>query len=207
MRLQLFAGVALGLLLGLLVGLSTSPVVATVVGALTGGLLVFLGFTSKDQTDSNTIASAGAAGWRLLGFGLSCTAALLVGLLVRTHNLLTPPIKQQISELTDAGFTPDEAHTWVAYKNIGVLMRAQPNTTTDKDKRAATTASSSLFATPDTDACSLFNPDNYSNQAEHLNALRIAGGRYASFAGSVASLDERTRAAMFSATKHLFCPE
>jgi hypothetical protein len=206
MRLQLLAGTSLGLLLGLLVGLSTSPVAATVVGALTGGLLVFLGFASKDQSDFNRNCTD-AAGWRLLGFGLACTFALLVGLLVRTHNLLTPPIKQQISELTDAGFTPDEAHTWVAYKNIGVLMRAQPNTLTDKDKRASTTASSYLFASPGADSCNLFNPDFYSNQTEHLNALRIAGGPYANFANSVASLDERTRTATLSATKRLFCTE
>lgn len=207
MRLQLLAGTALGLLLGLLVGLSTSPVVATVVGALTGGMLAFLGFASKDQPDSGMKASVDAAGWRLAGFGLACTIALLVGLLVRTRNLLSPPIKQQISELTDAGFTADEAHAWVAYKNIGVLMRTQPNTPTDKDKRAAATASSGLFATPSTDACNLFDPNKYSNQTEHLNALRIAGGRYAAFADSIAILDERSRAAMFGATKHLFCSE
>jgi hypothetical protein len=207
MRSQLLAGTALGLLLGLLVGLSSSPVVATVVGALTGGMLVFLGFTSNSQPDSNTRSSFDAAGWRLTGFGLACTIALLAGLLVRTRNLLTPPIRRQVSELTDAGFTSDEAHAWVAYKNIGVLMRAQPNVPTDKDKRAAGTASSYLFATPSADSCDLFDPDKYSSPAELLIALRNAGGRYAAFAGSIAKLDERARAAALAATKHLFCPE
>jgi len=207
MRPQLLAGTALGLLLGLLVGLSSSPVVATVVGTLTGGMLVFLGFVSNSTPDSNTKSSFEAAGWRLTGFGLACTVALLFGLLVRAHNFLTPPIKQQVSELTDAGFTPDEAHAWVAYKNIGVLMRAQPNIPADKDKRAAGTASSYLFATPGTDSCELFNPEKYSNQTEHLNALHNAGGRYAAFADSLASLDEKSRAAALAATKRLFCAE
>jgi hypothetical protein len=207
MRLQLLAGTALGLLLGLLVGLSSSPVVATVVGALTGGMLVFLGFTSHAQSDSNSPSSLEAAGWRLTGFGLACTVALIIGLVVRTQNLLTLPIKKQVSELTDAGFTADEAHGWVAYKNIGVLMRARPDTPMDKDKRAAGTASSYLFATPSTDYCDLFNPDKYSSQAEHLIALRNAGGRYAVFVASIANLDERSRATALAANKHLFCPE
>jgi hypothetical protein len=207
MRPQLLAGTALGLLLGLLVGLSSSPVVATVIGALTGGMLLFLGFTSRGHSDSNSPSSLEAAGWRLTGFGLACTAALIVGLVVRTQNLLTPPIKKQVSELTDAGFTADEAHGWVAYRNIGVLMRARPNTPMDKDKRAAGTASSYLFGTPGTDSCDLFNPDKYSNQSEHLIALRNAGGRYAAFADTIAGLDEKSRTVIFAATKHLFCTE
>jgi hypothetical protein len=207
MRAQLLAGTALGLLLGLLVGLSSSPVVATAVGALTGGMLVFLGFTSNSQADSNTKSPFEAAGWRLTGFGLACTVALVVGLLIRTHDLLAQPIKKQVSELTDAGFTSDEAHAWVAYKNIGVLMREPSNLPMDKDKRAAGTASSYLFASPGTDSCDLFNPDKYSSQAEHLIALRNAGGRYAAFADSISKLDERSLATTLSGTKHLFCPE
>jgi hypothetical protein len=207
MRSQLLAGTAIGLLLGLLVGLSSSPVVATVVGAITGGMLVFLGFTSHGQSDSNTTSSLEAAGWRLTGFGLACSAALIVGLEVRTQNLLTPPVKKQVSELTDAGFTADEAHGWVAYKNIGVLMRVRPDTPVDKDKRAAGTASSYLFASPGNDSCNLLNPDKYSSQSEHLIALRNAGGRYAAFADSIAGLDEKSRAVTFNATKHLLCPE
>lgn len=207
MRAQLLAGTALGLLTGLLVGLSSSPVVATVVGALAGGMVAFLGFSSNSQSDSNANSLLKAVGWRLTGFGLACTAALLVGLVIRDQNLLTPTVKKQVSELTDAGFTLDEAHSWVAYKNIGVLMRAQPGTIMDKDRRAAGTASSYLFATPSTESCDLFNPNKYSSQAEHLIALRNAGGRYAVFADSIAGLDERSRIATLGATKHLFCPE
>lgn len=205
MELQFLAGAALGLLLGLLVGLSSSPVVGTVVAAVASGMLVLLGFAPTAQSTDVGTASR-AAGWRLSGFGLTCTVALLVGLFIRTHNLLTPKLKDQIGELTSAGFTADEAHSWTAYKNVGLLMRASSDMLVNKESRAAASASSYLFASPDTNNCALFSPEKYATPTEHLSALHNAGGKFAAFADSIAHLDSESRNAVLNSNKLLFCP-
>ena len=123
MFVNVLAGVALGTLLGLLVGLTNSPVVAIVVGALASGLLVLLGLgATKGEDAAATRANAG----RLCGFGFAAAAALLVGMGIRTHETLTPAPDLQVKRLTDSGFTNDEAHAWVAYKNAGLLFRTAP---------------------------------------------------------------------------------
>lgn len=103
MVLQLLAGAGIGLLLGLLVGLSSSHVVATVVGAVAGGLLILLGLNSSKDDPS---ATPPPTAWRLAGFGFACSLALVVSVWVRAHHSLSPPIKDQVKELTDVGYSP-----------------------------------------------------------------------------------------------------
>jgi hypothetical protein len=37
------------------------------------------------------------------GFGITCSLALVAGLLIRTHNLLTPSLTGQVGEITGQG--------------------------------------------------------------------------------------------------------
>ncbi|MGO8719854.1 MAG: hypothetical protein ACLQMO_11640, partial [Acidobacteriaceae bacterium] len=85
--LEFAAGAAIGLLVGLIAGLSISPVTQTVLGSLSAGLLILLGLKqSKESTQeaAHTI--------RILGFGLSCSIALILGVFLRTHSTLSPDL-------------------------------------------------------------------------------------------------------------------
>jgi hypothetical protein len=193
----------MGLLLGFLVGLSSSPVVASVVGAVSGGLLILLGLTSGK---ASTPASDPAIAWRITGFGILCTCSLLSGLWIRTQHVFTPPVKDQIKELTDAGFSPDDAHAWVAYTNSGLLIGSNLVAPEKGSRTAAGTSSSILFSTEGkTDACGLFTAERHKNQAEQINALQLEGGVWASYASYVAQLDPAGRDAALGSARKLFC--
>ncbi len=119
---QILGGAGLGTLVGLLVGLSSSPVVSTVVGALATALVTLLGFalpakSAKDASETTTTITGSAA--RIAAFGFTCAAALLSSLYIRTHALLSPSVQEQVSEITNAHYTDQQARQWVAFKNLG----------------------------------------------------------------------------------------
>ena len=122
---QIFAGVGLGLLVGVLVGLSFSPVVSVVVGALATGMTALLGFglPAKNGEPAHAVGSVG----RLGSFGIACAAAVLLSLFVRTHNWMSPKIADQVAEVRKAGYSEEEARSWVAYKNFGTLSWLPPD--------------------------------------------------------------------------------
>jgi hypothetical protein len=202
---QFCAGAALGLLLGLLVSLSSSPVVAAVVGAVVSGMIVLLGFVRGGDAP-NSESAARASSWRLSGFGLTCSIALIAGLFIRTYNLAAPRIQNQVQQLTDAGFTPDEAHALVAYKNTGIVLRLKPDMVIRDTNRIGGIGASALFASPGTDNCALFDPERYASVTEHLKALRNAGGSISAFSDSVARLNPESQTAVLNVEKLLFCP-
>lgn len=200
---QFLAGSALGLLLGLLVGLSSSPVVAAVVGTLTAALMVLLGFSKPDNPDDPNRTSASA--WRLSGFGIFGAVALLSGLGIRTHNLFSQPIATQVDDLAASGFTPDEAHAWVAYKNAGLHLRI-PEGSFDKTSKLSSNASSVLFADSGSDACTLFDPSQYANSTEQWNAFNLRGPQYAQLVQFGRQLNDQQRTALIQSIKPLLCP-
>ena len=201
---QIFAGTGLGLLLGLLIGLSGSPVVATVVGALSAGLIALLGFTRKENTAPGKIQMS-ASSLRLGSFGFMCSVALVAALFVRTNDLLSPPIKTQVSRLTNAGYSPADALRWVALKNVGTSVAWDQ--TGGKKQTAVSVASSALMSSLGDDDCQTFDPARYKNLTEHLKYLNSRGGRYADFAHATLNLDQKQQSAVLDATKHLFCGE
>ena len=99
---QVFSGVGMGLLVGIIVGLSVSPVVKTILGALAGLLAAFLGlqdsFYSKQQEEDATKVydRIKMSSIRAGSFGLACAVGILFGVFVRTHDLLTITIKDQV---------------------------------------------------------------------------------------------------------------
>jgi hypothetical protein len=205
MVLQLLAGAGIGLLLGLLVGLSSSHVVATVVGAIAGGLLILLGLHSSKDDASGTPPPTT---WRLAGFGFACTLALIVSVWIRAHHSLSPPIKEQVKELTDVGYSPEDARAWVAYVDSGLMISGGKPVEQAKDTGpSAASASSLLFASEGkVDTCGLLNPGRYKDQNEQINAMRLQGGTWASYASYVEQLDAGHRDTALTSAKKLLCP-
>ncbi len=205
---QLFAGTGLGLLVGVLVGLSSSPVVSVVVGALAAGMVTLLGFvrSTKEGEPSYTEGSV----IRLGSFGVACAAAVLFGLYIRTHNWLSPSIADQVSEIQKAGYTSEDAHKWVAYKNIGTaLSPSTPGTSTEKSPSAsgvASVASSVLFSGGNEGQCQYFDTNRYKDTQEHLYALRQLGGKYAEYADKISTMDASQQKTVLNSLRLLFCP-
>jgi hypothetical protein len=121
--LELGAGAAIGLLVGLIAGLSISPVTSTILGALSTGLLVLLGFKESQET---TYSASHA--FRVLGFGLFCSLALIAGISLRTHQVLSPSLARQKQQLTDIGvFTPGEIDRILLSTNFGLAPSTAPD--------------------------------------------------------------------------------
>ena len=201
---QMFGGVGLGLLVGILVGLSSSPVASVVVGALAAGMMTLLGFVSSSK-DGDPVAARGSV-LRLGGFGLACTAAVLSGLYIRTHNLLSPTPNEQVKELQGAGYTPEEARMWVEYKNLGTLT-ARTDSQVAAVFRAPATAGSVLFASGNSDECQHFDTNRYKNAKEQLYALQQLGGRHAEYAEKISTLDANHQKTVLDSLRLLFCAQ
>src|SRR5271163_3895364 len=98
--LDFVAGGAMGLLVGALIGLSTVPVVVGVMSALTALVGAFLGLAAPASSRMPFSLQA----WRIVGFGTISVLAIIGGIYLRTSQILEPPVKKQLNELTDAGF-------------------------------------------------------------------------------------------------------
>lgn len=201
---QLFAGAGLGLLVGVLVGLSSSPVVSVVVGALAAGMVTLLGFTRPAKEGEPAYKEGSVA--RLGSFGVACTAAVLLGLFVRTHNWLSPSIAEQVAEVRKAGYTEDEARRWVALRNIGTA----PGSENEKSKSGGgngAVAGSVLFAGGNSGECQYFDTNRYKDVPEHLYALRQQGGTYAEYADKISTLDSSHQKTVLDSLRILYCPQ
>jgi hypothetical protein len=204
---QLFAGTGLGLLVGILVGLSSSPVVSVVVGALAAGMVTLLGFARSATNDQPSLTEGSVV--RLGSFGVACTAAVIFGLFIRTHNWISPSIAEQVSEVQKAGYTAEEARRWVSYKNIGT---STPGTTSDGSAASthstgatASVAGSVLFSGANEGECQHFDTNRYKDTQEHLYALRQLGGKYAEYAEKISSLDASQQKTVLNSLRLLFC--
>lgn len=199
---QLFAGAGLGLLVGILVGLSASPVVSVILGSIAAGLVTLLGFVSKEDT-----AAGQGSVVRLGSFGVACAIAVVVGIFVRTHNVASPSISQQVEEIRKAGYSAEEARRWVAYRNLGANLDAGPPGEKPRETvSVAPAASSVLFSGTESGDCRHFDTTQYKNAAEQINALRLAGGRYAEYADKIASMDANQQKTALDGLRLLFCP-
>jgi hypothetical protein len=206
---QLFAGVGLGLLVGVLVGLSSSPVVSVVVGALAAGMVTLLGFARSSKDGDSSYAEGSVI--RLGGFGVACAAAVLLGLAIRTHNLLSPSIAKQVSEVQKAGYSGEEARRWVAYKNIGAILESGSSTGSNNPSPPArgteSVAGSVLFSGADSGECQHFDTSRYKDASEHLYSLRQLGGKYAEYAEKISTLDTAQQKSVLESLRVLFCPK
>jgi hypothetical protein len=108
---EIVAGGGIGLLLGTLLGLSASPVVQGVVVAITALLGALLGFKTSEGTGQTL---------RIGAFGLLGTAGVLLGLAVRSGSLLAPSVRSEVAAWRAAGYSQQDALTFVAYHRLGI---------------------------------------------------------------------------------------
>ncbi|MGV3571440.1 MAG: hypothetical protein ACO1PB_12640 [Ramlibacter sp.] len=115
--LDWLAGGSLGLLVGLLTGLSVSPVASIVVGAVAALLGGVFGLAEKA---SPRLGSAG--GHRLTAFALATVVALVAGILLRTHHVLSPSPQRLRAQLADIGIQDTkEQNEMLRFLRFGLL--------------------------------------------------------------------------------------
>jgi hypothetical protein len=155
-RIQIFSGIGMGLLIGIIVGLSVSEVASIILGALAALLAAFLGL--QDQRSSNgeiggdsdsSLQRIKMSGLRVGSFGIACAFAILFGVYLRTHNVLSKkqlPIEEQVKKWTDAGYDDIKAQQLVVYQNLEILPEAMKIQTTASSEQNKKASIGSLFA-------------------------------------------------------------
>ena len=128
---DMLAGGSLGALLGLLMGLSTSPVVSIVITALVALLGALFGLTEKKLP-----LLSGASAFRLCSFALAAFMVTPAAVWIRTHELLSPSVQQQIVVLKQMG-VPDgpEQYQMLRYLRFGILPPTAGAKSEDGDVR------------------------------------------------------------------------
>lgn len=193
---ELFSGAALGAFVGLLLGLSVSNVVAVVVGALVALIGAFFGLSAPRDGSS----SPGRT-WRIIGFGVCGITALLGGLWMRTHETLSPSLKQQIATLQDAGLPAEQARAVALYQHVGIAPKDWTLVESVKQVRAS---SGVLFAgNPAT--CGQLEADRYANMEERARAFVRVGGAWKPIGDVALKLDDAARRALLDAVWKLGC--
>jgi MFS family permease len=126
------AGGGMGLLVGVLLGLSVAQAVGGVIAALSALIGGFLGLTGGGDARS----------WRTAAFGVACVTGVLLGLFVRSGAVLAPSIEQDVAQWQRAGFSKEQALSFVAFARLGIKPAG-----TEMTPRPATDATSNvLFA-------------------------------------------------------------
>lgn len=125
---QLFSGIGIGLLLGIIIGISVSPVVKIILGALAGLLAAFLGLQeslfSKQEEDVEKVNNRiYLSSIRAGAFGMATVIALLIGMYMRTHGVLSITIKKQVENWTDAGVKLPLAEELVIYEKFKLFKK------------------------------------------------------------------------------------
>ncbi|TPW17434.1 MAG: hypothetical protein FD130_662 [Halothiobacillaceae bacterium] len=193
-------GGGIGLLVGLLMGLAMTEMVGGVIAGLTALLATFLGLEVKSAATSAPHAARRA--WRMAGFGIVCAVSLLLGMTIRTHNLLAPTLVDQVSSWQAAGFDNEQARQLVAYQLLGV---APEHWRTTNEGRVAGRTASALFAGESSSSCGDLAPDRYSSAAEWLNAFRLADGEWPAVAQQLEASAVKPSTALLTAIWTLVC--
>jgi hypothetical protein len=107
-------------------------VTSTILGALSASLLILLGLKSSKGSQGSQNHDA-----RVFGFGLFCSISLLVGISLRTHRMLAPPLEAQRDRLKSLEvFTPDEVSQILMATNFGLQRTSAPDNENAAPKNA-----------------------------------------------------------------------
>lgn len=106
------------MLTGIVIGLSISQVIGILLGAITSLLSVYFGLKREENNTSISTPNY----FLIAAFSITCFFFILIGIFMRTHNLLSPSIKQQLLNWTDAGYSIREAKIIVALREGGILL-------------------------------------------------------------------------------------
>ena len=180
----ILAATALGALTGYLIGLSTSPVVGAVlsgllamaagVAALTGVQNPFLpkGESAAARTRMHNLAVA--------GFALAALAGVSAGLLVRSHNLLSPSPSELKAEWQALGFDEDTSARIALASLTGITLEAEGAPALAQGEGGA--MASLLFATAGSAACQRTDPARMRDPQAALDAWSRAPAPWPRFA-------------------------
>jgi hypothetical protein len=178
--LEIIAGSSLGLLTGMLLGLSVAQVVGGAIGALTALLAAFFGLAkTSDQLQASMLRAI-----RIAGFSLACTLGVILGLTARTHGWLSASIQSQVNDWKAAGASPSDALAYVAYQQLGIVPAKMSVSTIPAASRSET----GLFANHGIQNCSDLLNARYDSATLRVQAMQQAGGSWAVFANSLATV-------------------
>ncbi|MFC1560543.1 hypothetical protein ACFL3W_01210 [Pseudomonadota bacterium] len=135
----------MGLLLGLIMGLSVSPTTKIVLGVIAAGLGTFLGFDKSafkgsSASDNQPDRSSFLRELRVGSFGFAVVAGILLGMTIRTNELLSPTIVESVEKWTEAGYHPTVARQFVALERLRIDPKSgevREMTNADKARIAA----------------------------------------------------------------------
>jgi hypothetical protein len=193
------AGGAIGALVGTIVGLSASPVVGTVLGAISAALLALLGLSSNSAERG---AGRHPNSVRITAFGFSCVLGIVLGVLTRTHDWLSPTPAARIQTLVAAGYSVKNARDAVFLSQYGFVPSGQP---IDANARRPSTSDSVLFADAGTDYCSSLAQARFSNIRERLQAFDQRGGKFSRLATQVKTLPPESWQTQLNAAFEFAC--
>jgi hypothetical protein len=213
--LDLFAGLGIGLLVGVILGLSLSAVVGTVIGALTALLAAFLGLSDKPLAKSGEGAEAPTSlrrrDARIGAFGIACTLGVLLGLFLRTHDLLALPMKDRVQRWIDAGYEPRQARQLVTFEETGLVPEGWAGGTESDGGDPgvpATRAAARVTALygAEARACTDLDPRRFADTAELLYAWQLERGAWEELAREIAdTVPAGERGALAEAAWKLAC--
>ncbi len=214
---QLFSGIGIGLLLGIIIGFSVSPVVKTILGALAGILAAFLGlqeslFSKQEEAPEKVNHRIYLNGIRAGAFGVATVIALLLGMYMRTHGILSITIEKQVSNWTDAGVDPLLAQELVIYEKFKLFKKdAILNVDTKQAELAAeknNAADGFLFNKESMiNYCNDMDIDsNYNGSMSNaLSAFKLKQGDFEQLALALEKVDETSQRNILAAIKNLAC--
>ena len=121
---HLIVGTGLGLFFGLLIGLAVSPVVSGLSTAIVAIAVGWGALTTTKEGDPQppppvVTTAENAATFRLIGFSFTAVFGMLLGLYLRTHNILSPSFKDKVTAWEKQGFTKNEAKSLSLIKDLG----------------------------------------------------------------------------------------
>lgn len=214
---QLLSGVGIGLLLGIIIGLSVSPVVKTILGALAGLLAAFLGlqeslFSKQEETPEKVANRMYFNGVRAAAFGFATVIALLIGMYMRTHGVLSITIEKQVKNWTDAGVDPPLAQELVIYEKFKLFKKegalhidtAQAKLAAEKNNAGdgfLFNKESMINYCDDLDIASIYN-DHLGNA---LSAFKLKGGDFEKLALALELVDENSQRSLIASVRSLVC--
>jgi hypothetical protein len=144
---QIVSGIFVGALTGVIIGLSISHVVGILVGAITALLSAYFGL--KD------LGSGVQPRYDVIGFfSGTCLIGIFLGLYMRTHDSLSPSIKDEVKVWTDAGFDSNMARKIVLLEKTGLSIGGRDSSgdgvllTTKNSSAIVDKLSTILFAAP-----------------------------------------------------------
>jgi hypothetical protein len=200
------AGAGIGILVGLLIGLSVSEVVGSVIAGLTALLAAFFGLnlkmssiTGKESPERSPLQT-----WRIIGFSFLCSAAVLAGVYIRTHNLLGQTPTQSLKAWTDTGFSTEIAREIVAFQKLGVI----PKDWEVSPKPGPSPMETVLFfeiAQEDLIRCQNLEKERYASAIERAIAFRQEGGIWQRIGEAIEGIPEEKQEVIMDFFWELIC--